>query len=91
MDSIVQSEKECLICRTTSDLHCHHVFFGRKHRHLSEKHGLKVWLCAYHHLGDFGPHHNNVRDTEIKKLAQHRFEELHSHEEFMKIFEKNYL
>lgn len=31
----------------------HHIFEGTANRNLSEKYGLKVYLCQKHHRGDF--------------------------------------
>lgn len=53
--SILQSDKECYLCRkrynlrTTRSLEEHHILFGRGRRELSEQYGLKVWLCHNHH------------------------------------------
>ena len=53
--SILQSDKECYLCRkrynlrTTRGLEEHHILFGRGRRELSERYGLKVWLCHNHH------------------------------------------
>lgn len=69
----------------------HHVIYGTNHRKLSEKFGLKVYLCNKHHTGSEGVHHNKVLDDTLKQYAQKKFEEKYSHEEFMKIFKRNYL
>jgi len=91
LNSILQTEKECFVCRTTLNLHCHHVFEGAN-RHWSEQYGMKVWLCAHHHnMSDDGVHNNPKFNLSLKRYAQRRFEEKYSHEEFMKIFGKNYL
>ena len=53
--SILQNDKECYLCRrmynlrTTRGLEEHHILFGRGRRELSERYGLKVWLCHNHH------------------------------------------
>lgn len=92
MESIIQEHKACWLCGTTQGLHDHHIFYGRANRKLSEKYGLKVWLCGYHHnLSANGVHFNRPFDLMLKKLAQRRFEQEHTREEFMKIFGKNYL
>ena len=91
MESIVQSKKECIVCRTTIGLHKHHVFFGQL-RKISEKNGFVVWLCGNHHnMSDNGVHFNKKLDNEIKKLTQEIFERTHSREEFIEIIGKNYL
>lgn len=42
-------------------------------------------------MSDEGVHFNPVQDALLKKNAQEKFEETHSHEEFMRLFGKNYL
>lgn len=92
LDSIIQTEKACYICGNTIDLHSHHIFYGQKNHKWSEKYGLKVWLCPPHHnMSNAGVHLNKALDTEIKQIAQRKFEETHTREEFMKIFGRNYL
>ena len=89
--SIIQTEKECLICKTTIGLDKHHVF-GAANRRLSEKYGLTVFLCREHHTGNAGVHRNKVFNERLKKLGQKRFEEhCGSREDFMRIFGRNYL
>lgn len=92
MESIIQKEKHCLVCGTTFNLHSHHCIYGTANRKLSEKYGLKVWLCQEHHTGNEGVHFNKKFDTYVKKLAQVHFENVHgSREDFRRIFGKSYL
>ena len=92
MKSIIQNKKECFVCKTIYNLHNHHIFYGTANRRLSEKYGLKVWLCGNHHnLSNEGVHFNRKLDLYIKKIGQAAFEKTHTREEFMKIFGKNYL
>lgn len=93
MKSVVQDRKECFVCHTEQNLHDHHIFFGVANRKLSERHGMKVWLCGYHHnLSDEGVHFNKELDQMLKEVAQMAFEKkLGSREEFMQIFGRNYL
>lgn len=92
MKSIIQKNKECYVCRTTYGLHDHHIFYGTSNRKQSEKYGLKVWLCgADHNLSNRGVHFNKELDLELKQLAQRKFEETHSREEFMREFGRNWL
>lgn len=88
--SIVQSYKECFFCKTTLGLHKHHIF-GGINRKLSEKYGLWVYLCVYHHTGSNDSVHMN-REIEIwlKRYAQIRFERKHTREEFIEIFGKSW-
>ena len=91
MQSIIQSERECLVCRTTANLHLHHVYGAANRKH-SEKYGLTVFLCARHHnMSNEGVHFNRELDLKIKRLAQRKFEEKLTRQEFMRIFGKNYL
>ena len=92
MKSILQHERECFVCKTTLDLHEHHVFDGTANRRLSEMYGLKVYLCARHHnMSNEGVHFNKKLELALKRFAQKRFEKLYSHEKFMSVFGKNYL
>lgn len=93
MDSIIQSEKKCFYCGLTCTLHSHHIFFGNPNRSLSEKYGLKVWLCQEHHTGNSGVHFNKYRDNLLKDYAQQKAMDHYgwSVEDFINIFGKNYL
>ena len=62
-----------------------------RYRKQSEKYGLKVWLCMRHHTGDRGVHFDKGLDRKLKEMAQTKFEEAHTREEFIKIFGRNYL
>ena len=92
MKSIIQKSKECFVCRTVYGLHDHHIFYGTSNRKLSEEYGLKVWLCcADHNFSNSGVHFNKELDIKLKQLAQRKFEETHTREEFMTIFGKSWL
>lgn len=92
MKSIIQENKECWVCGTTQDIHEHHILYGTANRRLSEKYGLKVWLCAKHHnMSKDGVHQNRELDLRLKQLAQKRFEEEYPNESFLKIFGRNYI
>lgn len=87
----LQHEKECLVCKSPY-VEDHHVFFGRGKRQLSEKYGLKVWLCYRHHRDSkAGVHFNKTLDTKIKQMAQREFEAEYTREQFIQIFGRNYL
>jgi len=96
MDSIMQDEKYCYLCDCNGNkdaLEIHHIFFGTANRKLSEKYGLKVWLCGEHchRNGKYAVHRNRKTDLKLKREAQEKFEETHTREEFIQIFGKNYL
>lgn len=89
--SILQNDlTECLICKTTQNIHIHEVFYGNN-RQNSIDNGLYVALCASHHTGKEGVHFNKILNDKLRKFAQRKFEEKHSREEFIQIFGKNYL
>lgn len=98
MKSILQKEKECYLCKilleidTISGLHEHHIFEGTGRRKQSEKFGLKVYLCAKHHnMSEYGVHFNKNLDLMLKRIAQEKFEETHTREDFIEHFIKSYL
>lgn len=69
-----------------------HIIYGTANRRLSEKYGLKVWLCGKHHnLSNEGVHFNKELDRRLKVLAQKRFEEEYPNESFLRIFGRNYI
>ncbi len=79
------------MCHRTGDLHKHHVF-GAANRKWSEKYGLWIWLCPEHHnMSDEGIHFNKPLDLQVKQIAQREFEDTHTHDDFMRIFGRNYL
>ena len=84
MKSIIQDQKECFICginydiETITRLHEHHIFEGTARRKLSEKYGLKVYLCHRHHVTDtkYSIHSQKQLDLELKQLAQRNLKKL---------------
>ena len=74
MKSIIQDEKVCFVCRSPY-VEEHHVYYGSANRTLSEKYGLKVYLCHEHHTGNTGAHFNKKLDLKLKDIARKRFEE----------------
>ena len=98
MNSILQDEKKCFICGRAMTygpdrLELHHCFYGRPFRKYSDQYGLTVWLCgdSCHRNGKNAVHRNHAVDEEVKKIAQRKFEETHSREEFRQIFNKSVL
>lgn len=70
----------------------HHCIFGTSGRKLSEKYGLKVYLCiAHHRAGKEAVHNDATLAAVLKEDAQKEFEKTHSREEFLKIFGRNYI
>lgn len=69
----------------------HHVFNG-PNRHISEKYGLKVYLCLKHHTAGAEAVHNNSKNMLLlKKEGQKAFMKAYPNEDFKEIFGKNYL
>ena len=87
MKSIIQTEKQCYFCHTTKNLHLHHCLTGCR-RKTADKNGLTVWLCAKHHIEVHG---DNGKVLALKRIAQRKYEETHSREEFISVFGKSYL
>lgn len=64
------------------------MIHGTSNRKNSEEHGLKVWACGKCHKRI---HADRTVDLALIKMAQKKFEETHTREEFMAIFGKNWL
>ena len=91
MNSILQHEKRCWVCGRVTGLEVHHIFAGIANRTLSEKYGLKVWLCHEHHTGKHGAQYDPVLNRQLKQDAQYAFEKVYGHAKWMAVFMKNYL
>ena len=89
--SILSSEKVCFVCGANRGLHRHHIFAGAN-RNNSERYGCWVYLCPDHHnMSGHGVHYDHELDLQLKKMAQEAYEKNGTREEFVRIFEKNYL
>lgn len=91
--SIIQSDKQCYICGSNQWLEEHHCY-GGANRKLSEKYGLKVWLCHYcHNEPPNGIHHNaehnRLLKAQVQKLAMIHYK--WSLEDFRRLFGKSYI
>lgn len=65
------------------------VFEGRN-RGNSDKYGLTIYLCSYHHnMSDDSVHFNPIYDKLTKIIGQLYFERTYD-EDFIEIFRKNY-
>ena len=85
--SLISNAKECFVCGNPY-VEKHHCFKGHKCRQIADKEGLWVWLCREHHNKI---HHDRDCDLLLMKLAQQKFEETHTREEFREKFIKSYL
>lgn len=93
MRSIIDPTEKCLICGETSYVEEHHIFYGVRHRKISDKNGFTCWLCLEHHRGTYGVHGKNGEklNLELKQLCQRTYEKTHTRKEFMDLIHKNYL
>ena len=102
MKSIMHNKQAhtCYLCMylhsdymTRTRLEEHHVF-GGFNRKLSEKYGLKIYLCHEHHNDPFCPesiHHNKTIKHDIQRIAQRKFMTAYPDKDFISIFGKNYI
>ena len=98
MKSIMQKKDgRCYLCMLlygddgTKVTQEHHVIFGTANRKLSERYGLKVYLCIQHHTGSQKAVHQNAEMALLLKIrAQRAFRERFPELNWMEIFKKNY-
>lgn len=98
MRSIMQKKDgRCYLCMLlhgddgTKVTQEHHVIFGTANRKLSERYGLKVYLCIPHHTGSRESVHQNAEMALLLKIrAQRAFRERFPAIDWMEIFGKNY-
>ena len=57
----------------------------------AEQYGLILPLCINHHTGAEGVHTKPEKMLACRQMAQRKFEEEHTRDEWVKIFGKNYL
>lgn len=70
----------------------HHIFGGYANRRLSERYGLKVYLCPEHHRTSAeAVHKDKDINMRLKKLGQNAFNAYFPDKDFREIFGKNYL
>ena len=78
--------ERCFICRRYRPEHVHHVLHG-SYRALADRYGLTVHLCIRCH-SDL--HDRGLYDKELEEIGQEAFEAEYGHDEFMRIFGKNF-
>ena len=94
-----KQDRTCYLCMmlngdyaTRSGLQEHHVIEGTAGRRLSERWGLKVYLCLQHHTsGSQAAHNNAVISRLLQQRAQEIFEKQYSHQLWMQVFGRNYI
>lgn len=73
-------------------LHEHHVINGTAGRRLSEKYGLKVYLCLRHHEIEKESVHMNAEIAKIlKQAAEITFIKRYSADMYRQVFGKSFL
>lgn len=103
MKSIIPGDKEncCFICGSCDRVENHHIF-GGPDRDVSEKYGLKVYLCNAHHHGTSGAHGKEGKSLQkyLHETGQQAIEEQwiragltkdEARARFMREFRKSYL
>lgn len=103
MKSIMdKKDGTCYLCRMLygddmqKTVQEHHIFYGTAKRKLSEKYGLKVYLCLYHHTGDINGskeavHRNQKMADLLHEEGQKAFIKQYSEKDFLQIFGKSWL
>lgn len=85
------NDEQCFLCGSYGPLEWHHIF-GGANRINSEKYGLVVPLChSCHNEPPYGVHFNRECMDDLRARGQRMFESIASHDEFMRIFGRNYL
>ena len=106
----VSGTKECFLCRALKNeqsdtlaelsdqgLERHHIMFGysSNDRNYSERYGLWVWLCPYHHReAPESVHKSKKTNLALRRIAQMVFEMEYGTDgrlEWMRLFRRNYL
>ena len=91
--SILQKGDYCLVCHSPYCLEEHHVFEGSR-RKASEKYGLKVNLCAFHHrISSNSVHLSEDLNKDLKKWSQRKAMQYYgwSEDDFIGMFGRNYI
>ena len=91
MKSLFNSKEDgCFICgKHPTELH--HIFTSSR-RKLADEDGLTVYLChKCHNEPGYSAHYNKELRGYLQAMAQVKYEETHTHEEFMERYGKNYI
>lgn len=91
--SIVENTtEECYVCGAARPLERHHIYGGNPGRKLSERYGLTIHLCCFHHRDSKeGVHFNKALREQLQEEGQRAFEKIHTREEFLEVFGRNYI
>lgn len=81
--------EHCFVCGRPYP-HIHHMMNGANKKK-AEKYGLILPLCLNHHTGAEGVHSKPEKMLACRQMAQRKFEEEHTREEWLSEFGKSYL
>ena len=92
MQSIINTDRQCLVCETPFNLHKHYIFFGEGSKQKSEEYGCWCYLCARHHnMCNSTALFKGELDRKLKRHTQIRFNEVYPELDFTTVFNENYL
>lgn len=101
MKSIIQTDRDhCYLCgkhrnAANGGLHEHHVYGGFANRKISEKYGLKVYLCGFdcHEDGENSVHVNEEVNLRLKADVQRKAIDHYGWTtvQFIKLIGRNYI
>lgn len=81
--------EHCFVCGRPYP-QIHHMMNGANKKK-AEKYGLILPLCLNHHTGAEGVHSKPEKMLACRQMAQRKFEEEHTREEWLSEFGKSYL
>jgi len=97
MKSIMHDKRDgtCYLCMAAGDysrqtcLEEHHCIHGTANRQLSERWGLKVYLCPAHHRHLHSDRDGRIADVYCQMAAQRAFTSRYPDKDFKAIFGRN--
>lgn len=90
LKSIITNDLEyCFVCGRPYP-QIHHMM-NKWDKAKAEKYGLIIPLCMNHHTGAEGVHTKPEKMLACRQMAQRKFEEIHSRDEWIEEFGKSYL
>lgn len=86
---LVEDMEHCVECGHENPQE-HHVFYGTANRKISDQDGMIIPLCLRCHA-NLHNDPNKTLDRKWRHIAQAKYEETHTREEFRKRYGKSYL
>lgn len=82
----------CYLCHIWNySLDRHHLLTGVRHRTLADDDGLYIYICRKCHNNLHSSIHYIDKLEELKQMAQRKYEETHTRDEFVERYKKSYL